>query len=92
MMALEQLALSGATTLLTYLQCDHLEDESLAATAIAGTLCEMLNQLEATHPGVTNDYGWKKVASADEGQDREVWNAHRIDDDQYHNFDMTTLS
>ncbi|UBF28024.1 hypothetical protein K9N68_09070 [Kovacikia minuta CCNUW1] len=92
MMALEQLALSGATTLLTYLQCDRLQDEDLAATAIAATLCEMLNQIEATHPGITDDYGWKKIAPADADSNREIWEARRIDGDRAPGFDFTRLS
>jgi hypothetical protein len=91
-MALEQLALSGATTLLTYLQYDRLEDETLAATAIAATLCELLNQLEAAHPGVTDEYGWKRIAPADGNPNREIWESDRIDNDRYNDFDLTSLS
>jgi hypothetical protein len=91
-MALEQLALSGATTLLTYLQYDRLEDEDLAATAIAATLCELLNQLEATYPGVTDEYGWKRTAPADANPSRETWKTLRIDEDRYNDFDLPGLS
>ncbi|MGA7932789.1 MAG: hypothetical protein WCA35_04355 [Kovacikia sp.] len=91
-MDLEQLALTGATTLLTYLQYDRLENEVLAATAIAGTLCELLNQLESAYPNVTNDYGWKKVAPADRGIAHANDDARPIDADRYTDFDLTSLS
>ncbi len=60
-MNLEDLALSGATNLLTFLQYDRLDDQGLGASALAGTLCELLNQLESIQPGVTDVYGWQKA-------------------------------
>jgi hypothetical protein len=48
MMTLEQLTLNGSITLLTYLQCAQLTNDSVNARAVAAALCEMLNQLEST--------------------------------------------
>ncbi|XGV95094.1 MAG: hypothetical protein ACAF41_20395 [Leptolyngbya sp. BL-A-14] len=61
MLALEQLTLNGAVTLLTYLQHARLEDETTGTIAIAATLCEMLSQLEAMYPGITTHYGWQQI-------------------------------
>lgn len=92
MMALEQLALSGATTLLTYLQCDRLTDESVGADAIAATLCELLNQLESDYPGVTDSYGWHKVPLATEQGQANNYNSVRIDRDRYNDLGFSSLS
>ena len=62
MLAIEQLTLNGAMTLLTYLQHSRLEDEAIGAIAISAMLCEMLNQLEDLHPGVASDYGWQPIS------------------------------
>lgn len=84
-MTLEQLTLNGATTLLTYLQCARLTNEGIGAEALAATLCEMLNQIEATHPGITQGYGWKKVISPETSSERSwesnQWESNQIDHD-----------
>ncbi len=61
MATLEYLTLSGAMTLLTYLQYARISDQQLQAQAVVGTLCEMLSQLEINFPGVAEEYGWTKV-------------------------------
>ena len=92
MMTLEQLALNGATTLLSYLQCDGLTDEKLGAIALAGTLCELLNQLETLQPGITASYGWKQALDSHEAVANLTWNSQRIDHDRYSDFNLTSLS
>lgn len=91
-MTLEQLALSGATTLLTYLQCDRLTDEGVGADAIAATLCELLNQLESDYPGVTDSFGWQKVPFANEQGQATNCHSARIDGDRYTDFGFSSLS
>lgn len=90
-MTLEQLTLNGATTLLTYLQCTRLTNEGIGAEALAATLCEMLNQIEAEHPGITHGYGWEKVISLE--TDLELgWESNQIDNDRHTDFDFSRLS
>lgn len=57
----EQLTLNGAMTLLSYLQCSQVSPTDLQVEAVAGTLCEMLSQLENNFPGITKEYGWEKI-------------------------------
>lgn len=65
MATLNQLALTGAMTLLGYVQRSTVmplnSDEATTAEALAATLCEMLTQLEQQCPGITQDYGWSAV-------------------------------
>ncbi|HIK43020.1 hypothetical protein [Thermoleptolyngbya sp. M55_K2018_002] len=56
---LNQLTLTGAMSLLTYLQYAQFQQQALEAGAIAATLCEMLNQLHQQYPGIADDYGWQ---------------------------------
>jgi hypothetical protein len=63
MATLEQLTLSGAMTLLTYLQYSGVEHEQVRAEAVAAALCEMLSQLEADFPGYAERYGWTKIGA-----------------------------
>lgn len=60
MVALEQLTLNGALTLLSYLQCSRQQHELLKADAIAVALCEMLTQPEDSFPGVAR-YSWTEA-------------------------------
>jgi hypothetical protein len=91
MMTLEQLTLSGATTLLTYMQCAHLTNNELNASALAATLCEMLNQLEEFQPGVAHNYGWSKSESLPEDVYQE-WEFIGTDSEHYPDFDLPSLS
>jgi hypothetical protein len=61
-MSVEQLTLTGALTLLTYLQYSHFDDQGINADAVTATLCEMLTQLDTKHPGISSEYGWQKIA------------------------------
>lgn len=64
----DQLSLSGAMTLLSYLQHSHLASTEVKAEAIVATLCEMLSQLEDNFPGITKEYGWEKTITLSEQQ------------------------
>ncbi|MDX2239491.1 MAG: hypothetical protein NW224_02300 [Leptolyngbyaceae cyanobacterium bins.302] len=64
----DQLTLTGAMSLLTYLQYSQLSPSSVKAAAIAATLCEMLSQLEDAFPGITKEYGWEKIMLLSEQQ------------------------
>ncbi|GEM_PF-6626981 len=92
MLALEQLTLNGAMTLLTYLQHSRLEDESAGAVAIAALLCEMLNQLEMVHPGVATNYGWQRTSEPSGVVDPICPDYLFLDDDCYSSFQPTGLS
>lgn len=56
---LNQLTLTGAISLLTYLQYAQFQRQALEAGAIAATLCELLNQLHQQYPDIAADYGWQ---------------------------------
>jgi hypothetical protein len=62
MNALERLAFDSATALLNYLQYSYWSQENakcyLTADTLAGTLCEVLTELDSVYPGVTEGYGW----------------------------------
>jgi hypothetical protein len=92
MLAIEQLTLNGAMTLLTYLQHSRLEDEATGAIAIAAMLCEMLNQLEALHPGIVNEYGWQQMSDANSTLDSGSVAYLLLDDDCYSDFKSASLS
>jgi hypothetical protein len=92
MLAIEQLTLNGAMTLLTYLQHSRLEDESTGAIAIAAMLCEMLNQLESLHPGIVNEYGWQQISDANGLIDSSSADYLFLDDDCYSDFKSASLS
>lgn len=97
MLALEQLTLNGAVTLLTYLQHARLEDETAGAIAVAANLCEILNQLEAMHPGITSHYGWQQVpldSSIDPANVVEHASGDYLflDDDRCRSFESASLS
>lgn len=64
----DQLTLSGAMTLLGYLQHSQIAPSQVKAEAIVATLCEMLSQLEANFPGITKEYGWEKIITLSEQQ------------------------
>ncbi|MCL6436093.1 MAG: hypothetical protein K6T90_18155 [Leptolyngbyaceae cyanobacterium HOT.MB2.61] len=85
MMTLEQLTLNGSITLLTYLQCAQLTNDSVNARAVAAALCEMLNQLESIQPGITYDSGWRKVNSLEEDSVKR-WESTRVEADSVHRF------
>jgi hypothetical protein len=91
-MTLEELALSGATNLLTFLQYDRLNNQEMGAIALAGTLCELLNQLESIQPGVSDPYGWQKADSIDENVAAATWDTPHMDHDRYSDFDSPRLS
>ncbi|WP_448602656.1 hypothetical protein [Thermoleptolyngbya sp.] len=57
---LDQLTLTGAISLLTYLQYAQFQRRALEPGAIAATLCEMLSQLNQQYPGITSSYGWEE--------------------------------
>ncbi len=63
MAMLEQLALSTAQTLLTYLQYACLKDEAVGAEALAAVFCEALTQLEDQFPSKADQFGWTKVGA-----------------------------
>ena len=91
MLAIEQLTLNGAVTLLTYLQHSRLEDEAMGAIAIAALLCEMLNQLESLYPGIVSDYGWQHrdaSSTLDSGSADDLL----LDGDCYNDFKPASLS
>lgn len=90
-MTLEQLTLNGSITLLTYLQYAQLTDDSMNASAVAAALCEMLNQLESIQPGITYDYGWRKVNSLEEDSVKRR-ESTRVENDWYTDFDVSRLS
>lgn len=91
MAMLEKLTLDGAVSLLTYLQCRGLQDEYLGATALAATLCEMLNQIEATYPGITDIYGWRKTSCQSNGVEPDTANIIPVDDN-HSVFNITPVS
>jgi hypothetical protein len=64
----DELTLSGAMTLLSYLQYSQQCSDSVDVVAVAATLCEMLSQLEHELPGVAKAYGWEKVMPSIEAQ------------------------
>ena len=86
MLAIEQLTLNGAVTLLTYLQHSRLEDEAMGAIAIAAMLCEMLNQLEALYPGFARSYGWQPISDVSKLVDSTDANYLFLDDDCCNDF------
>ena len=92
MLAIEQLTLNGAMTLLTYLQHSRLEDEAMGATAIAALLCEMLNQLESLYPGIANAYGWQQISDANSIVGSGSADYLFLDDDCYSDFKSASLS
>lgn len=92
MAMLEKLTLDGAVSLLTYLQCRGLQDESLGATALVAILCEMLNQIEATYPGITDIYGWRKTSCQSDGVKPDTVNSTWVDDDNHSVFNITHVS
>ncbi|MBW4521259.1 MAG: hypothetical protein KME16_16365 [Scytolyngbya sp. HA4215-MV1] len=67
MASIEKLTLSGALTLLTYVQHSRLEEKRLDAKAVTAVLCEMLSQISIEKPGITKEYGWQKVPQQSEG-------------------------
>lgn len=58
---LDQLTLTGAISLLTYLQYAQFQNRALEPGAIAATLCEMLSQLNQQYPDLAADYGWQEI-------------------------------
>ena len=92
MMPLEQLTLRGATTLLSYLQHHRLENEDLGAIALAGTLCELLNQLDLAYPGVSENFGWERTLPTGSDGSPDNKNSSGIAGDRYSNFSSRQLS
>ncbi|MBF2085391.1 hypothetical protein [Thermoleptolyngbya sp. C42_A2020_037] len=60
---LNQLTLTGAISLLTYLQYAQFQQQALEAGAIAATLCNMLSQLNQQYPGLAAGYGWQEIST-----------------------------
>lgn len=58
---LDQLTLTGAISLLTYLQYAQFQQQALESGAIAATLCELLSQLHHKYPGIAAEYGWQPM-------------------------------
>ncbi|PSB28145.1 hypothetical protein C7B82_14985 [Stenomitos frigidus ULC18] len=92
MLAIEQLTLNGAMTLLTYLQHSRLEDETTGVIAITAMLCEMLNQVESLHPGITSEYGWQPTGSEDSVVVSNSTNDLFLADDCYSDFKSASVS
>ena len=61
MASIEKLTLSGALTLLTYVQHSRLEEKKLDEKAVIAVLCEMLSQISTEKPGITAEYGWHRI-------------------------------
>lgn len=60
---LDQLTLTGAISLLTYLQYAQFQQQALDAGAIAATLCQMLSQINQQCPGLVAGYGWQEIST-----------------------------
>jgi hypothetical protein len=92
MMTLEKLTLNGATTLLSYLQQNCLDDSEVGAIALAGALCEMLNQLELAYPGITENYGWERTITPQTESYPRYRDFSPIESDRYPDFPSSHVS